>query len=117
MATDERTIAAACAALRRIALSDKSEYDWTLLNGLSTDQLATVTVIAGGLLDLAQQMYDHEYPEPDLSDCPYYQYFRTRGEPGVCQSGCWEEPRCITEEPADGWPSVRMAVEQSEAVA
>jgi len=22
---------------------------------------------------------------------------------GVCITGCWEEPRCMTEEPAGGW--------------
>jgi len=37
-------------------------------------------------------------PERDLSACPYY-----RG-PGICSFGCWEEPRCHTEEPVHGWP-------------
>lgn len=34
--------------------------------------------------------------------CPYYQHFQG-GPWGVCVSGCWEEPSCITDEPRDGW--------------
>lgn len=30
--------------------------------------------------------------------CPYY---RTGTE--QCVTGCWEEPRCITNEPLEGW--------------
>lgn len=37
----------------------------------------------------------------DLSDCPAY-----HGK-GVCESGCYEEPGCITDVPYDGWPSER----------
>ena len=33
-----------------------------------------------------------------MIDCPYYQ---TGTDP--CRSGCWEEPRCITDKPAEGW--------------
>lgn len=32
-----------------------------------------------------------------MIDCAYYQ----RG--GICSFGCWEEPRCVTEEPYGGW--------------
>jgi len=39
-----------------------------------------------------------EQPE-DLSGCAYYQ-----GK-GTCSYGCWEEPRCQTDEPLEGWPS------------
>ncbi len=37
----------------------------------------------------------------DLASCPYY-----RGV-GKCESGCREEPSCITDEPLKGWPSLR----------
>ncbi len=40
-------------------------------------------------------------PIDDMSDCPYYQ------GTGICESGCYSEPRCKTEEPIDGWPSQR----------
>ena len=33
-----------------------------------------------------------------MAACPYY---LTGDSP--CLSGCWQEPRCITEEPAYGW--------------
>lgn len=33
------------------------------------------------------------------SDCPYY-----RGV-GQCETGCWAEPRCVTDEPVNGWGS------------
>lgn len=53
---------------------------------------------------------DYEEPEPDLSGCPYYALFH--GLPGhdphaVCDRGCYSEPACITDEPREGWPSVR----------
>lgn len=32
-----------------------------------------------------------------MIDCPFYQ-----GR-GTCPGGCWEEPRCITDEPEGGW--------------
>jgi hypothetical protein len=32
-----------------------------------------------------------------MIDCPAYY-----GD-GVCVTGCWEEPRCITDEPEGGW--------------
>jgi len=39
----------------------------------------------------------------DLAPCPYF-----RGLPGgTCTFGCWEEPRCFTDEPDGGWPSAR----------
>ena len=41
----------------------------------------------------------------DRGNCPYYLYTRF-GEPfGTCNSGCWEEPACETDEPQEGWPS------------
>lgn len=33
-----------------------------------------------------------------MASCPY---LLTGTEP--CETGCWEEPRCITDEPARGW--------------
>ncbi|QGH79456.1 hypothetical protein SEA_LIMPID_145 [Streptomyces phage Limpid] len=42
-----------------------------------------------------------EHPE-DLSGCAYFQ-----GK-GTCSYGCWEEPRCHTDEPEGGWPSERF---------
>lgn len=36
----------------------------------------------------------------DRSECPYYRDPNN----GVCQSGCWEEPKCHTDEPMGGWP-------------
>lgn len=35
-------------------------------------------------------------PEPD---CPYYLGTGDR----TCKSGCYDEPRCITDEPSSGW--------------
>lgn len=32
-----------------------------------------------------------------MIDCAYYR------EGGLCSFGCWEEPRCITDEPEGGW--------------
>src|SRR5690625_2044794 len=32
-----------------------------------------------------------------MASCPYYQ------GTGGCINGCWDEPRCVTEEPEDGW--------------
>ncbi len=49
---------------------------------------------------------DEEFEDPgeeDLSGCPYYQ--RIKG--ATCIYGCWQEPRCITDEPLYGWPSER----------
>lgn len=34
-----------------------------------------------------------------LSSCAYYQQV---GD-GKCSYGCWQEPRCITDEPLEGW--------------
>jgi hypothetical protein len=50
----------------------------------------------------------HEFGEIERSlttphsmlTCPY---LRTGTEP--CVSGCWSEPRCITDEPMGGWES------------
>jgi hypothetical protein len=39
----------------------------------------------------------------DRGLCPYF-----RGE-GTCMGGCVSEPSCITDRPADGWPSERPA--------
>lgn len=41
--------------------------------------------------------------EQDMSSCPHYQ------GTGTCSFGCWEEPSCFTDEPMNGWPSVRKA--------
>ena len=41
----------------------------------------------------------------DLSVCCYYRNV----PPRVCGHGCYDEPRCITEEPLDHWPLVRRA--------
>jgi len=54
-----------------------------------------------------------EEGEPDLGSCPYFLgYLRERDgstppgrERAVCLFGCVDEPRCITCEPAGGWPS------------
>lgn len=32
-----------------------------------------------------------------VTSCAYYKGV------GVCSFGCWEEPRCMTNEPLDGW--------------
>lgn len=42
--------------------------------------------------------YLKEEEEGTLAGCPYY-----RGK-GTCESGCWTEPMCITDEPLGGWP-------------
>jgi hypothetical protein len=44
--------------------------------------------------------------ERDLSSCPYYT------DALLCRSGCVDEPACITQEPLDGWPSKRVAVQR-----
>lgn len=38
-------------------------------------------------------------PALGMAACPYFQ----NADKGVCRSGCWEEPRCYTEEPPGGW--------------
>lgn len=38
--------------------------------------------------------------EEDYSQCPYY-----KGT-GICDSGCYSEPICKTNEPDGGWPVV-----------
>lgn len=53
---------------------------------------------------------DFEFDEDDidLGVCPYYvRYYRLPGydNDAICGFGCWEEPQCITCEPAEGWPS------------
>lgn len=42
-----------------------------------------------------------EVEEGDLSGCPYFQ------GTGYCESGCTTEPSCMTDRPAEGWPSER----------
>lgn len=37
----------------------------------------------------------------DRSLCHHYLYGQ------VCTRGCWDEPRCITDEPLEGWPLMR----------
>jgi len=49
--------------------------------------------------ELAQAEADLSAPHMMLS-CPY---LLTGTEP--CVTGCWSEPRCITEEPVGGWES------------
>jgi hypothetical protein len=47
----------------------------------------------------------------DPSHCPYYRGFNRPDAPGrdvTCRSGCWSEPSCITDEPLNGWPFVRL---------
>jgi len=50
--------------------------------------------------------------DPDYGTCPYFQSAFLKqplpeGVQPVCQSGCWEEPVCVTNEPLEGWPSTR----------
>lgn len=49
------------------------------------------------------------YGAEERSQCPYLNGV----PPGVCVSGCWDEPRCITDEPGgDGWASeIRSAAD------
>lgn len=47
--------------------------------------------------------YGIDWESRDLSDCAYY-----RDPAGTCSHGCWEEPRCVTEEPSEGWPVARV---------
>lgn len=45
-----------------------------------------------------------------MLSCPFLQ----SGADGtaVCQSGCWDEPACVTNRPAGGWiPYLRRAVD------
>jgi hypothetical protein len=42
----------------------------------------------------------------DRSDCPY---LRGTGD-GKCNQGCWEEPRCVTDAPVNGWPMTRSRI-------
>jgi hypothetical protein len=49
--------------------------------------------------ELAQLEADLGAPQMMLS-CPY---LLTGTQP--CVTGCWSEPRCITDEPAGGWQS------------
>jgi len=53
--------------------------------------------------DSDQIMFYTEDDETDLSSCPYF------NGTGICSFGCWDEPRCHTCEPANGWPSQRSA--------
>lgn len=51
-----------------------------------------------------------EDDETDLSSCPYFQTMtKPDAERGTCSFGCRDEPRCITCEPMNGWPSQRIA--------
>ncbi len=47
--------------------------------------------------------------EQDFSDCPYY-LSGWSGGPGHCVYNCYDEPACITERPADGWPRERSSL-------
>lgn len=44
--------------------------------------------------------------EQDDSTCPYYQGTGDQ----VCDRGCREEPRCMVDEPLEGWPLVRAGI-------
>lgn len=53
---------------------------------------------------------DGEFEDPDYGTCPYFQSvylarLLPQGVKPVCQSGCIEEPVCVTNEPLEGWPS------------
>jgi len=40
--------------------------------------------------------------------CPYYaRYYDLPGHNprATCAHGCWDEPRCVTDEPIEGWGS------------
>ncbi len=39
--------------------------------------------------------------EDTLAACPYYAGTGKQ----TCQSGCWQEPSCITDKPSGGWES------------
>jgi hypothetical protein len=44
-------------------------------------------------------MFSSVYREDVEPFCPYYQGTGDR----TCKSGCWEEPRCVTDEPLGGY--------------
>ena len=47
----------------------------------------------------------------NLGRCPYYAHYRNpeKNPMKPCVFGCWDEPRCITDEPEEGWPQVQAA--------
>lgn len=61
---------------------------------------------------------EHDYFVQDdlnLRVCPYYRLYHgdpNPGEgahgPGTCMGGCHDEPACVTDEPLEGWPPVRV---------
>lgn len=53
------------------------------------------------------------YDGHDLGGCPYLaRYHGVDGaDPnGICNRGCYDEPECVTCEPDDGWPILRLRV-------
>ena len=48
----------------------------------------------------------------DLGTCPYYAHYRHNAPFGTCSFGCWDEPRCITDEPEEGWVSAPLVAAQ-----
>lgn len=67
------------------------------------------------IAELVEQV-DQEM-QADVGDCPYLD--RWAGKPGfedaTCGYGCREEPSCVTDEPADGWPSRRPGFDYRKA--
>lgn len=64
----------------------------------------------------------HVYVDPDELDksvCPYYQ--RYIGAPGhdpdgTCSFGCRDEPSCVTDQPAGGWPAEQPVYDRSVTI-
>ena len=56
---------------------------------------------------------DDDYHAPDLGTCPYYAHIRHGAPFGTCTFGCWDEPRCQTDEPEEGWASAPVAAVDS----
>lgn len=44
------------------------------------------------------------------SSCNYYQSMLRGDRPALCSHGCYDEPRCITNTPMEGWPSERKLI-------
>lgn len=56
---------------------------------------------------------DIESEPPDgqnLARCDHYQGC------GICSFGCWEEPRCITEQPREGWPDPHFTAQEANSI-
>jgi hypothetical protein len=92
--------------------------------GITNAHACGCTVGADGFIDITCARHrefmippeeDWDEPEPwvdddgpNLGTCPYYAHYRNPEQnPMVpCTFGCWDEPRCITDEPEEGWPEV-----------